>query len=301
MNRLLVLANLLFLTLPALAADPAPHIQACDQALQDGTYDQAAAHADQALKLAPDSRHAYLCLARAQGAAGKHAEALAALQQARKLATQPIEQMVALTLIGNEHLATGVHQEARVAYQQSLDLARRANNKRFQHINLNQLGTVLQADGDVAGALELYRQGYPFAANDNERADSNARIAAAHSLLGEHDKAIEYQLKAMLAQERSGDLAHYADANVELGRICLVAGKYADAEKWLGKFLNVIPQANAPYWEAKGRLMLGRVKAAQGKSGEAAKQYARGRALAEQAGDRQLLEEIGSAEAGKPL
>lgn len=302
MKRIPVIIYLLFSSLPALAADATQAIQACDQALQSGAYAEAAAHAEQALRAAPDNRHAYLCLGRAQGEAGKHPEAVAALLAADKLATQPMEHMVALTLLGNQHLSVRAYQEAASAYRQSLEIARSTGNVRFQHITLNKLGEALQNSGDVPGALEHFQQGMKFAANDNERADSNARLAAAYSLTGNHDKAIEHQLKAMLQEERSGDLEHYATANIELGRICLVAAKYADAEKWLGKFLAVIPQANAPYWEAKGRIMLGRVKAAQGKGSEAAEQFAKGRALAEQAGDKQLLQEIATAEsAAKPM
>jgi tetratricopeptide (TPR) repeat protein len=302
MKQLSALVYLLLSALPALAADATQEIQACDQALQSGAYAEAAQHAELALRAAPDSRHAYLCLGRAQGEAGKHAEAVAALQAAGKLATQPTEHIVALTLLGNQHLSVRAYPEAAEIYRQSLAIARSAGIVRFQNINLNQLGETLEGSGDVAGALEHYQQGMKLAANENERADSNARIAAAYSLLGEHDKAIEHQFKAMLQEERSGDLDHYANANIELGRISLVAGQYADAEKWLGRFLVAIAQSKVPYWEAKGRYLLGKVKAAQGKGSEAAEQFALSKVLAEQAGDAQLLKDISSSEAAeKPM
>lgn len=287
---------------PVLADSAAQSVVACDRALQSGDFARAVAQAETALRVAPNHREAYLCLGRAQGERGNAAEAVAALQTADKLAAQPVEHMVALTLLGNQQLATKAYEEAIAAYRQSLAIARAEKSTQLERINLDQIGEALQGKGDPAGALEHYLQGLRLAANDNERADSNARIAAAYSRLGHHDQAIEHQIKAMLFEERSGDLNHFANANIELGRICLAAQQYADAEKWLGKFLGIIANTGSAYWQAKARHLLGQVKVAKGSAAEAAEQLAQARALAQKIGAEQLLKEIAETEAAaKPL
>lgn len=270
--------------------------EACEQALDAGDPSSAIARAQDALKKTDGQREEYLCLGRAQSELGRHAEAMAALQAAGKLATRPVDRMIALILQGNELRAAQKPDEAIVLYRQSLEIAVTDNNNPFQLLSRNQLGAALQEKGDAAAALEEYQPGLKLAANDNERADSHARIAAAHSLLGQHDKAVEHQLKAMLYEERAGDFNHYANANIELGRICLAARQYADAEKWLGKFLGTIAGAGDSYWQAKARYVLAQVKAAQGVGAEAREQLAQARAMAGRIGADELLAEIVKAE-----
>lgn len=290
------LFGLLLIATSAWADSAAQPAEACERALESGDFAQAVVQAEKALHAAPNHREAYLCLGRAQGESGHAAEAVAALQAAEKLSVQPVEHIVALTLLGNQHQSTKAYDDAIAAYRQSLGIARSEKNGYFERINLNQIGKALQGKGDVSAALEQYLQGMKLAANDNERADSNARVAAAHSLLGNHDKAIEHQIKAMLFEERSGDLNHYANANIELGRICLAAKNFADAEKWLGKFLGTIAESGSSYWQAKARYLLGQVKTAKGSAAEAADQFAQARVLALKAGAEQLLKDIAEAE-----
>lgn len=298
MKRVLILVFISLTICSAIANDVTATGQTCDQALESGAnLADAAALAETRLRIAPDDRDTWLCLGRARGELGEHNAALSALQTAEKLSKTPIDRIVALTTLGNEYQAGKEFTLAITSYQQSLAMAREQKSARLQRINLNLIGETLQEEGNTAGALEQYQQGMKLAANDNERADSNARVAAVHSLLGNHDKAIEYQLKAMLLQERVGDLDHYANANIELGRICLAAKQYADAEKWLNKFLVSIAGSDAFYWEAQGRYMLGKVKAARGKPEEAVEQFQQGRLLAEKIQEQQLLKEIKEAEA----
>jgi tetratricopeptide (TPR) repeat protein len=271
-------------------------VDGCSRALEAGDAGKAVVQAREAVHAAPNKRDAYLCLGRAAGELSQHEEALTALQAAEKLSTQPVERIVALTLIGNQYREAKNTSQAIVYYRNSLEIARAEKNPGFELINLNQIGSALEESGDAAGALEQYQLGLKLAANDNERADSHGRIAAANSLLGQHDKAIEHQLKAMLFEERAGDFNHYAHANIELGRVCLVAQRYADAEKWLGKFLGTITEAGDSYWQAKARYMLARVKSAKGAGNEAKEQFTLARNMASKLGAEQLLKEIIAAE-----
>ena len=291
--------HLLLIVLFAFAESALADVEGCNKALEAGDAAKAATLAQQALPGATNKREVYLCLGRAAGELGKHDEALAALQAAEKLSVQPEERIIALTLLGNQYREVKNTSQAIENYRKSLEIARTEKNTGFELINLNQIGSALEGSGDAAGALEHYQLGLKLAANDNERADSHGRIAATNSLLGQHDKAIEHQLKAVLFEERAGDFNHYAHASIELGRICLVAQRYADAEKWLGKFLGTIAEAGDSYWQAKARYMLARVKSAKGAGDEAKEQFALARIMASKLGAQQLLQEIAVAESAQ--
>lgn len=276
-------------------------VEGCNQALEAGDAAKAMTQVQAALPGAVNKREAYLCLGRAAGVLGRHDEALTALQSAEKLSAQPMERIIALTLLGNQYREAENTPQAIEAYRKGLEIARAEKNTGFELIIVNQLGAALEKSGEAAGALEQYQLGLKLAANDNERADSHARIAAGHSLLGQHDKAIEHQLKSVLFEERAGDFNHYAYANIELGRICLVAKQYADAEKWLGKFLGAIAEAGDSYWQAKARLMLAQVKLAKGAGNEAKDEFSQARAMAQRIGANQLLGEINKAESAAAM
>jgi tetratricopeptide (TPR) repeat protein len=286
--------SLLFLMLFSAPVFAAPND--CEQALEAGDAAKAVSAAEQSMKSDKSAREAYLCLGRAQEELGQYDAALLALQAAEKLSAQPVERMVALTLQGNVLRTAKKTAQAGSLYRQSLQIALNEKSAAFELINRNQLGVVLQESGDTAAALEQFQMGLKVAANDNERADSHARIAGAQSLLGQHDKAIEHQLKSALYEEKAGDFNHYANAMLELGRICLVGKQYADAEKWINKFLGTIMEAGDSYWQARARFLLGQVKSAKGEGSAAKEQWTQAKAMAERIGARQLLAEIVQSE-----
>lgn len=297
MSRLLCFCFFSLITNLAVAATAEQAVEACDQALQSGDYAKAATQAEAALRASPQLRDAFLCLGRAQSERGDHAAAVQALQSAEQVSKQPIERIVALTLLGNEYQTGKEYSQAIAAYTQSLEIARAERNSDLERTNTNQIGEAHLNAGDAEAALAQYQQGLKLAANDNERADSQARLAAAYAKSGNYDKAIEHQLKAVLYEESSGDLNHYAHANIELGRYAFEARQYADAEKWLRKFIGTIADSGDSYWQAKARVLLGKVAHAKGAPAEAAEQFAQAKALAQKAGVAELTKEIAEAEA----
>lgn len=292
MNRTGCIALLFCLSQPAAAEDATSAIQACQKALNAGELAQAVAYANQALKVAPDDREAFLCLGRAQGNAGNHAAAVTALQSADKLSKKPFEHVIALTQLGNQYKSVKAYPDAILAYRQSLAIAHDDKIKRYEMINHNLIGESLQDAGDIAGAIDAYQQGLKLAANDNERADSYGHLAAAYSAKGEHDQAIGYQIKAVVLEERSGDLDHFVHANLELGRIYLEAKQAGAAEKVMNTTLPVVTQAGDSYWEASIYEMQGRVKYVQGKAEEGGALLQRGIDLARKIGADELAKDI---------
>lgn len=292
MNKTGILALLFCISSPVAAEDETSAVQACQKAFIAGEYAQAVTFANQALKASSDNREAYLCLGRAQGGVGDHAAAIAALQTSEKLSNKPFEHVIALTLLGNQYKSVKAYPDAIAAYRQSLSIAHTDHNKRYEMIALNLIGESLQDSGDFSGAIDAYQQGYKLAANDNERADSHAHLAAAYGVNGNHDQAIAEQVKAVVLEERSGDLDHFAHANLELGRIYLEAKQYGEAEKVMNNTLPVVIQAGDGYWEASIYQLQGRVKYAQGKTEEGGRLIKRGVDLARKIGADELAKDI---------
>lgn len=274
------------------ADDIAGKIADCNRAISEGDAPKALALAGQVLNQHKDHRDALLCQGRAYGGTGKTQQALQALQAAEKLSEKPLDRIVALTLIGNVQKSAGQSDAALQAYQQSLVLSRGEKNVRFERINLNLIGETQVAAGQLASALENFQTGSKLAANDNERADNYARIADVYNKQGKHDQAIEYQVKSVLMQERSGDADSYAGATLELGRMYSDAKDYLNAEKYINKIIKLGKEQGGPYWEATGYLYLARSKSAYGQHAEARTLLGEAQKISDEIGAQALSAEI---------
>jgi tetratricopeptide (TPR) repeat protein len=219
------------------------------------------------------------------------------LQAVEKLSATPPEHMVALTLIGNTQKNAKLYPEALDAYHRSLSLAQTEKDKRFERINLNQIGDVLVESNQLDSGLESYLAGSRLSANDNERADNFARIAAVYSSLGKHDLAIEYQVKAVLTEERVGDQDHQANAYLEMGRIYTLAAQYDKAESAIDKTTRLSKEQGSLFWEAKSYYYLALTKAANGQSPAAKALLADAQHICEKIGEQELDNEIKQAQA----
>lgn len=292
MKNAIIVFTLLLASSAVKADEIDPDVQACQQALKSGDFPGAIMHARQSLQTHPKQREAYLCLARAQGGAGKYDAAIATLLDANQLPASPYERVITLTLLGNQYRSAKAYEEALAAYRQSAAIAHDDKNKRYEMIDFNLTGETLQESGHLEEAITAYQQGYKLAANDNERADSHAHLATAYSASGRHDDAVAHQIKATVLEERSGDLDHYAHANLELARIHLVARQPLEAEKVLNKILAVVTEAGDAYWEASVYQLQGRAKYVQGRGEEGKALLARGAVLARKIGAEELAKEI---------
>ncbi len=275
--------------------DAASNIQACKQAVSEGDAAKALTYAEQALKQNKVNRDALLCKGRAHGALGQFNEALTTLQAAEKLSATPTEHMVALTFIGYAQKNARQYPEALATYRQSLAIAQAEKDKRFERINFNLIGDVLVDSNQLEVALESYQAGSKLAANDNERADNYARLAATYSSLGKHDQAIENQIKAVLAEERVGDQDHQANAYLEMGRIYTAAGQYDKAEKVIDKTTKLSKEQGSDFWEAKSHYYLALVRIANGQSSAAKVLLSDAQHICEKIGEEGLNNQIKQA------
>lgn len=258
------LAIALLLCLPPVANAQNQKTAACYDALESGKAADALMHADKLLKADTKNREALLCKGRALAELKQYNEGLAALQAADQLSSQPADHVVALLLIGNVQKDAGKQAEALASYNQALDTAKGKNDKTLQRLALNIIGETQVEAGQTQEGLQSYLRGAELAANDNERGEDYGHIATAYSKLGNHQQAVEYQVKAMLMQERAGEPDEYANAGLELGRLYMTAKNYGQAENAINKVLKFAQENGSAYWEARANYMLGLNKAEQG-------------------------------------
>ena len=110
--------------------------------------------------------------------------------------------------------------------------------------------------------------------------------------LGQHDAAIEYQLKAVLMQQKSGTLDDFANASFTLGQIYEKAKEYGNAEKSYLKLLQFSKDNGGTYYEAKASYALGKVKAITGNTESAKTILANALTVAKNIGETKLASEI---------
>jgi len=260
MKRILLVS--LMLTPCMAMADDA--VQSCQKALSEGNYAQAVQAAQKG-----SGYEAVMCRGKAQFANSDYINAAMTFAEAEKAAKEPFEQMIATTFLARASQGAGKSDDALAQYDRSLKIAQQIKQKQGVMVNLNESGQLLQAKGDTKAALERFLQAQPYAANDNERSESQQLIAAAYSELGDHDKAIEYQLKSVLMEERSGDADHYLNAKLELAAISAKAKDYTRAQKELDESMKLAQGAGSEYWQARTMLYQSRMERARGNTDQA--------------------------------
>jgi tetratricopeptide (TPR) repeat protein len=236
----------------------------CVQALNQGDISKAVSISSDILKSDAKNRDGLLCKGRALGAQGNYQEALSALEVGAKQSKEPFEQIISHLLIGNLHKQNKEYVAAMASYNKSLTLCLQEKNQKFSYINYNLIGETQALSGDLNAALTSYKTGEKIAMNDGERADSYERLANTYSVLGQHDLAIEHQVKATLLQKRTGTLDQNANASMEMGRIYTAAKEYQNAERAYLKLIQFAKDNGGAYYEAKANMGLAQTKMAMG-------------------------------------
>ena len=242
---------------------------ACNSALDKGNIASAIVVSDEILQLEPNNRDGLLCKGRALGAQGKYDAALSALEMAAKQSKPGFEEIISHLLIANLHKQNNKNAEAIASYEKSLKVSEAEKNDKFRLINHNLMGEAHMQNNDLNAALASYLAGSKLTKNDNERADSFERLGITYSALGQHDLAIEYQLKGMLMQQKSGTLDQFADASLALGKVYANAKEYPQAEKTYAKLIQFAKDNGGAYYEAKASYDLAQMKAASGDTNNA--------------------------------
>ena len=296
--KLILIVNSLFLfslSANANTADVAEKLGECTAALSKGDLTTAVKTSTDLLKLDPKNHDGLQCKGRALGAQGKYAEAVSALEASAANTTDGFEEIISYLFLGNLHKDNNKNTEAIAAYEKSIKVCELEKNDKYKRISLNLMAEAQVRNKDLNAALTSNLAGYKLAMNDNERADSLERVATTYKALGEYDKAIEHQIKAVNMQKKSGTLDQYANANLALGDIYVAAKDYASAEKTYANLAKFSNDQGGAYFEAKADLGLAQTKAASGDAATAKVFVDKAKMIAKDTKDNALLQEIEQA------
>ncbi len=223
-------------------------ISQCNQLIKDEKSEEALKLALRLITQDKNNREAMLCEARAQSAMGQYKDSIITLNSALTLTKQPLDRMVALTMLGNSYKNLEMYNEAKAQYENILSLAQTQKNTAFQRIALSLIGAVEYLRNEYDSALKNYLASLKYAANDNERADIYSHISEIYKTTKNLDASIEYQIKALIATAHYGDLEKQAEAGLTLGRLYADAKQYKQAEQAFNNVLNLSIDNEGPYF-----------------------------------------------------
>jgi tetratricopeptide (TPR) repeat protein len=158
--------------------------------------------------------------------------------------------------------------------------------------NLLEIGQIHEDRNDLTIALEKFKESYSYASNDNERSESNQRIAATYHSLKDHNHAIEYQLKSVLLEAVSGDVNQYLNARLQLAVYAMDGGDYKISNKELNDIVKVAKEVGSLYWEGRAALYQSKQEKLQGNVNQSRVLLEAADKLATKSGIKSLQEEV---------
>lgn len=287
-----VIISLFLLSFNAYSAEMTAAVKACNEAVNKQDVKAALMHADLILKENDRDYEALLCKGRALGLQGDYDNALAAMELATASAGDAFSKVIAYILIGKLHESNDKKIEAIESYKKSLAICAETGNQTYSRINHHYIGNVYFEQKDLNAALDSYLVSVSLANNDNERAESFEYLAKTYHALGNHDKAIEFQLKATVMQKQAGSLTAYADSILLLGQYFFDAKEYSHAERNYQKLAQFAKDNGGAYYEAKANYRLAEAMFANGDKEGAKILLTEVTQLAKKIGDKALLAEV---------
>ncbi len=295
-KTLTILAISLFiLNFNAYSAEVPKEIKACNDAVNKKDGATALALAETLLKKNADNHEALICKARALGVQNQYSEAVTVFEQAAASTNDNFSKTISYILLGNLQAKNNKTAEAIASYTKSLEICAKTNNQTYSRINHNLIGDAHKQAKDLNAALDSYLVGVRLANNDNERAESFEKTAATYNALGQHDKAVEFQVKGALMQQKAGTLTGYADALLTLGQYHYNAKDFANAERTYKKLAGFAKANGGAYYESKANYRLAEAMFANGDKAGAKSIITEALKQANAIGANQLASEIEAA------
>ena len=216
--------------------------KSCDELLRENKYEEALKTKKAEYKAAFFHGQAHLKL-------HHYNDALNNFKLANKLAKNDIDHAMADLFEGITLKKANKLNEALLYFKNSI--SRTDVNKTFKRLNLVEIGEILLLLTKHEEAANSFLEAYGLAANDDERAFNLDRVAFAYASMGNFTKAIEYELKANLAFERTGLLGEYADSGINLALYYIEVNDLIPAERTLLKFEKLARENGGMYYLAK--------------------------------------------------
>ena len=288
-STLTIIFTTLFLMISnANAAAVSAEISACNDAVNKGDATAAIEQSTAILQRNNTDYEGLLCKGRALDLQGNYPEALAAMELAVQSTEDVFAKTVSYILIGNLHRANNKTEEAVESYQKSIAMCAKNDNKTYTRMNHNFIGDAYFEAKNLNAALDSYTTSTRLAFNDNERAESFERLAKVYNAIGNHDKAIEFQLKATVMQKQAGPLTAYADSSLLLGQYFIDGKEYSHAERHYKKLAKFAKDNGGAYYEAAANYGLAEATFANGDKERANRLFVEASKLATKIGAKQL-------------
>ncbi len=286
---------LIILSFNANSEEISQEIKACNAAVNKGDGVKGQQLADTLLEANAKNHEALICKARALGVQNQYAEAVKTFELAASTTNDNFSKTITYILLGNLQTKNNQTADAIASYTKSLDICAKTNNQTYSRINHNLIGDAHKQAKDLNAALDSYLIGVRLSNNDNERAVSFTKTAATYDALGQHDKAVEFQVKAALMQQKAGTLTDYAEALLTLGQYHYNAKDFANAERTYKRLVKLAKDNGGAYYEAKANYRLAEAMVANGDKEGAKPIIAGALKQAKTIGAKQLASEIDMA------
>ena len=216
--------------------------KSCDDLLSDNQFEEA-------LKTKKSEYKSAFCHGQANLKLHHYDDAFNDFKLAYKLAKNDIDHSMADLLEGITLKEANKLDEALLHLKNSI--LRTQPNKVFKRLYLVEIGETLLLLSKYEEAANSFTEAYVLAANDDERAANLDRVAYAYASMKNYTKAIEFELKANLAFERTGLLGEYADSGINLALYYLEVNDLTSAERTLLKFERLARENGGMYYLAK--------------------------------------------------
>jgi tetratricopeptide (TPR) repeat protein len=217
-------------------------IKTCDELLSDNQYEEA-------LKTKKGEFKSTFCHGQVNLRLKNFDEAIKNFKLAGKLSKSDTDHFMADLLMGMTLKEAKRLDDALLHFKNSYSHVK--VNKLFKRLYLVEIAETLLLLSKYDEAANTFLEAYSAAANDEERAANLDRAAFAYALLKNYTKAIEYELKANLAFDRTGLLGEYAESGINLALYYLEANDLASSERTLLKFEKFSRENGGMYYLAK--------------------------------------------------
>ncbi len=190
---------------------------------------------------------------------------------------------------GIRRSAAGRFEDAKVAFEVSLDLALEAGDRAGEAEAIGNLGLVYQNLGEFAHAREHHEQHLEIVRELGDRA-AEARglgnLGLVHGAIGEYPRAKEYHERRLAIALELGDRRGQATALGNLGNLCYHLGEYSRARECHQRALGLARDIGDREREAKALANLGKAHSALGEYPQARERLEEALSLSQASGDR---------------
>ena len=184
----------------------------------------------------------------------------------------PLLKAHALWAAAHQATAQGAGRASVPLLEEALTLYRQAGSTRDVVFTLAELGSVMQASGDLAAAERFGGEALTEARRDgDDRAVASAlnELLAVATAQGDYERARSFGQEMLALRRRLGDPMLLANAANNVGSATLVAGDYAAAEEALCEALSIAIEVGDVIHTAAARCGLGEARLLAGDHGQA--------------------------------